>query len=154
MRKLAVLLLAAACVFAANAADVERTESVLDKRVTELTQDLRCLVCQNQSIADSQAPLAIDLKNQVREKMEKGMTDRQIVDYMVERYGDFVLYRPPVNAATVALWFGPAALLALGLIMLFRHLARRRKEQPDAPLSEAEHERARALLGTTDKDSA
>ncbi len=154
MRRLVAVSLLAACVFAANAADVERTESTLDKRVTELTQDLRCLVCQNQSIADSQAPLAIDLKNQVREKMEKGMSDKQIVDYMVERYGDFVLYRPPVNAATVALWFGPAALLALGLFMLFRHLARRRKEQSDAPLSEAEHERARALLGTTDKDSA
>jgi len=154
MLRLMTLLLIGACVFGANAAEVERAESALDKRVTELTQDLRCLVCQNQSIADSQAPLAIDLKNQVREKMAKGMSDKQIVDYMVERYGDFVLYRPPVNAATVALWFGPAALLVLGLIMLFRNLARRRREQPDAPLSEAEHERARALLGTNDKDSA
>ena len=151
---LAALALVAACVLGANAAEVARSESALDKRVTELSQSLRCLVCQNQSIADSQAPLAIDLKNQVREKMEKGMSNDQIVDYMVERYGEFVLYRPPVNAATLVLWVGPAALLVLGLIMLFRHLARRRREQPDAPLSEAEHERARALLGTTDKDSA
>ena len=135
----------------ALAAESLPTESALEKHVAALTQDLRCLVCQNQTIADSQAPLAIDLKNQVREKIEQGLTDQQILDYMVQRYGDFVLYRPPVKATTIALWFGPAALLLLGLIMLFRHLARRRRE-PDAPLSDAERERARALFGATDKE--
>ena len=140
----------------AHAADALPTESALDKRVTALAQDLRCLVCQNQTIADSQAPLAIDLKNQIREKIAQGMSNEQIIDYMVQRYGDFVLYRPPVKAATLGLWFGPAALLILGLVVLFRYLARRRREQPtDAPLTAAEHKRAQALLGTTatDKES-
>src|SRR3990170_6674967 len=138
----------------ARAAESLTTESALEKRVTTLAQDLRCLVCQNQTIADSQAPLAIDLKNQIREKIAQGMSNDQIIDYMVQRYGDFVLYRRPVKAATLGLWFGPAAILLLGLIVLFRYLARRRREQPaDVPLTDAESERARALLGTTDKDS-
>ena len=138
----------------ARAAESLTTESALEKRVTTLAQDLRCLVCQNQTIADSNAPLAIDLKNQIREKIGQGMSNDQIVDYMVQRYGDFVLYRPPVKATTIALWFGPAAILLLGLVVLFRYLARRRREQPaDVSLTDAESERARALLGTTDKDS-
>ena len=130
------------------------SESTLEKRVTALSQDLRCLVCQNQTIADSQAPLAIDLKNQIREKIDQGMSNDQIIDYMVQRYGDFVLYRPPVKATTVLLWFGPITLLVVGVFVLFRYLARRRREQPaDAPLTEAELERARSLLGTTDKEN-
>ena len=160
MRNLILLALIAIVTFGtlgttgAHAADALPTESALDKRVTALSQDLRCLVCQNQTIADSQAPLAIDLKNQIREKIDQGMSNDQIIDYMVQRYGDFVLYRPPVKAATLALWFGPAALLVLGLIVLFRHLARRRRQQPtDAPLTDAEHKRAQALLGMTDKES-
>jgi len=129
------------------------TESEIEKRVTALAQNLRCLVCQNQTIADSHAALAIDLKNQIREKLGQGMSDDQIVDYMVKRYGDFVLYRPPVKATTLALWFGPAAILLLGLFMLFRYLARRRSEQAaDAPLTDAERERAEALLGTSERD--
>ena len=136
----------------AGAAESLTTEPELEKRVTALAQNLRCLVCQNQTIADSNAPLAIDLKNQIREKIGQGMSNDQIMDYMVQRYGDFVLYRPPVKSTTLALWFGPAAILLLGLVMLFRYLARRRREQPaDAPLTDAERKRARALLGTTDK---
>jgi len=158
MRKLFALVVITLCSavwsLGANAADALPTESALDKRVTALSQDLRCLVCQNQTIADSQAPLAIDLKNQIREKIGQGMSNDQIIDYMVQRYGDFVLYRPPVKAATLALWFGPAAILLLGLFMLFRYLARRRREQPaDAPLTDAEHKRAQALLGMADKES-
>ena len=158
MRKLFALVVITLCSavwsLGANAADALPTESALDKRVTALSQDLRCLVCQNQTIADSQAPLAIDLKNQIREKIGQGMSNDQIIDYMVQRYGDFVLYRPPVKAATLALWFGPAAILLLGLFMLFRYLARRRREQPaDTPLTDAEHKRAQALLGMTDKES-
>lgn len=130
------------------------TETELDKRVTALAQNLRCLVCQNQTIADSHAALAVDLKNQIREKLGQGMSDDQILDYMVKRYGDFVLYRPPMKATTLALWFGPAAILLLGLFMLFRYLARRRSEHPaDAPLTDAERERAEALLGMSEKDS-
>ena len=129
-------------------------DPALTRRIDDLSQTLRCLVCQNQTIADSQAPLAIDLKNQIREKVEQGQSNDQIIDYMVQRYGDFVLYRPPLKAITLALWFGPAALLIVGFFVLFRHLARRRKERPvDAPLTDAERKRAHALLGMTDKES-
>ena len=76
-----------------------------------LAAELRCLVCQNQTLADSNAPLAEDLRNQVREKMRRGASDSEIVDYMVARYGDFVLYRPPLKLTTLLLWFGPLLLL-------------------------------------------
>jgi cytochrome c-type biogenesis protein CcmH len=139
---------------AANAADMALADPAVGKRVEELSQNLRCLVCQNQTIADSQAPLAIDLKNQIREKIDQGQSNEQIIDYMVQRYGDFVLYRPPVRAATLLLWFGPAALLILGIFVLFRYLAGRRKERPtDVPLTDAERKRAHALLGMSDKES-
>jgi len=151
MRSLAALVVALLA-FAAHAAAPQASDAALDKRVAALTQDLRCLVCQNQTIADSQAPLAIDLKNQVIEKIKQGASDQEIVDYMVNRYGDFVLYRPPLKAATLALWFGPAALFVLALFVLFRNLARRRREAPDAPLSEAERKRAEALLGKNEKE--
>lgn len=154
MRNLLLALILAATTFAGQAAETPVNESAVEKRVTALSQELRCLVCQNQTIADSQAGLAVDLKNQIREKIAQGMSDSQIVDYMVERYGDFVLYRPPVKATTMLLWFGPITLLVVGVFVLFRYLARRRKEQPaDVPLTDAEQKRARALLGMTDKES-
>ena len=123
-------------------------DPALEKRVTALAEELRCLVCQNQSLADSNADLAIDLKNQVREKIKQGMTDKQIVAYMVERYGDFVLYRPPVKATTFLLWFGPFLLLAGGLGALFYRLSR--PQTPQAQLSESDRARAAALLGRSD----
>jgi cytochrome c-type biogenesis protein CcmH len=115
-----------------------------DRRVTALANELRCLVCQNQTIADSQAPLAVDLRNQIREQLKSGASEREVKDYMVARYGDFVLYRPPLKARTLALWLGPFVLLALGLWMFFRLVARRRVPEPQ--LSEAERERAAKLL--------
>jgi len=118
----------------------------LEKRVMTLAEELRCLVCQNQTIADSNAPLAVDLREQVREKIRKGESDAEIIDYMVQRYGDFVRYRPPVKAATLLLWFGPIVLLIVGLFVLVRRLRAPRAE-PMAPLSEAERARATALLG-------
>ena len=117
----------------------------LDKRVGALAEELRCLVCQNQTLADSNAPLAMDLRNQIREKMQQGASERDIVDYMVSRYGDFVLYRPPFKATTVLLWTGPALLMIAGLAVLFFRLARRRAE-PKTELSNEEHARAAALL--------
>ena len=117
----------------------------LEERVTALASELRCLVCQNQTLADSNAPLAIDLRNQIREKMQQGASERDIVDYMVSRYGDFVLYRPPFKATTVLLWAGPALLMIAGLATLFFRLARRRAE-PKAELSDEERARAAALL--------
>jgi cytochrome c-type biogenesis protein CcmH len=119
-------------------------DPALERRVTELGNELRCLVCQNQTIADSQAPLAVDLRNQIREQLKGGKSEREIKDYMVARYGDFVLYRPPLKASTVALWIGPFVLLVLGAWLLYRRVARRRAPEPQ--LSEAERERAAKLL--------
>ncbi|MDA1118262.1 MAG: cytochrome c-type biogenesis protein CcmH [Proteobacteria bacterium] len=119
-------------------------DPVLDKRVAGLAQELRCLVCQNQTIADSNAPLAVDLRNQIREQLQGGASERDVIDYMVARYGDFVLYRPPFKATTLALWLGPFALLALGALLLYRRIRRRRLPEPQ--LTEAERARAAQLL--------
>lgn len=116
------------------------------ERSANLAAQLRCLVCQNQSIADSSAPLAVDLRQQIDEQIAAGRGDSQIIDFMVERYGDFVLYRPPLKTSTVVLWFGPALLLLIGVVSL-RRLVRRQSIEPlAAPLSASEHARARALL--------
>ncbi len=117
----------------------------------DLASKLRCLVCQNQTIADSSAGLAVDLRNQIREQLGKGESESQILDYMVARYGDFVLYQPPFKASTVLLWLGPLILLLGGLFGLYRVLSRRRAAA-SPELTDAEHERARALLeGRIDK---
>jgi cytochrome c-type biogenesis protein CcmH len=117
---------------------------VLDERVKDIAHELRCLVCQNQTIADSNAPLAVDLRNQIREQLAAGKSERDVIDFMVARYGDFVLYRPPFKAATLALWLGPFLLLALGSWIFYRRVARRRTAGPQ--LSAAEHARAAKLL--------
>ena len=128
----------------ANEAKSVAANPALEKHVMAIAEELRCLVCQNQTIADSSAPLAVDLKNQVREKIEQGMSDKDILDYMVQRYGDFVLYRPPVKVTTWLLWFGPFVLLIGGIVFLGLKLSRRRT-QPDA-LPESEMQRAAELL--------
>jgi cytochrome c-type biogenesis protein CcmH len=115
----------------------------LERRVTSLAHELRCLVCQNQTIADSNAPLAQDLRNQIREQLQDGKSEREVIDFMVARYGDFVLYRPPFKAATAALWTGPFVLLALGAWLLVRRV---RKRAPPPELTEAERRRAAQLL--------
>ena len=117
------------------------------RRAVRLEQQLRCLVCQNQTIADSNAALAVDLRAQIREQIAQGRSDRDIVDYMVQRYGDFVLYNPPFKTTTALLWLGPALLLLIGAAALGRNLARRRERQLAQPLTHAESARARALLG-------
>ena len=104
----------------------------LEARMMALSTELRCLVCQNQTIADSHADLAVDLRQQIREMLEKGQNERQIRDYMTERYGDFVLYRPPFQATTALLWIGPAALLVLALGALIIVLRRRQRLGADA----------------------
>lgn len=147
MRKLLVLVLSVLVVNAAYAADSTPAadDPVLEKRVMVLAENLRCLVCQNQTIADSPAELALDLKKQIREKMKQGMSDRDIIDYMVARYGDFVLYRPPLKGTTILLWFGPLLFLAAGLAALFYRLVRRRKNV-GTELSDADRAHAAALL--------
>ena len=125
---------------AASAAD----DPALEKRVLDLSSELRCLVCQNQTLADSNAPLAVDLRNQIREQLKRGAAEREVIDFLVARYGDFVLYRPPLKAATALLWAGPFVFLALGIWFLFRRIARRRVVEP--ALSAAERSRAAKLL--------
>ncbi|HSG77570.1 MAG TPA: cytochrome c-type biogenesis protein [Burkholderiales bacterium] len=134
-----LLLLAMIAGLAAAQAD-----PALEKRVAGLAHELRCLVCQNQTLAESNAPLAVDLRNQIREQLKGGASEQDVIDFMVARYGDFVLYRPPLKASTLALWAGPFLLLALGVIVLVRRLRRRRAPAPQ--LSDAERARAEKLL--------
>jgi cytochrome c-type biogenesis protein CcmH len=140
-----VLLAFAAAPLAAKEAAPAAADPVLEKRVMALAEELRCLVCQNQTLAESNAPLAEDLRNQLRERMRRGDSDKQVVDFLVERYGDFVLYRPPLKAATVLLWFGPLLLLAVGFAVLLRRL-RRLRGAGDGAVSDADRSRAAELL--------
>jgi len=149
LRLLALLLLAIATAAApAKEAAPAAQDPVLEKRVMTLAEELRCLVCQNQTLADSNAPLAEDLRNQIRERMREGNSDVQVVDYLVARYGDFVLYRPPLKATTVLLWFGPLLLLAAGFAVLLRRLLRRRSMEV-AEMTAADRKRAAELLAGT-----
>jgi len=107
-------------------------DPVLESRVQALSEQLRCLVCQNQTLADSHAPLAQDLKSVVRDQLRAGRDEAQVIDYMTQRYGDFVLYRPPWRAATALLWLGPALLALAGLAVAWRHLGRAGRATPSA----------------------
>jgi cytochrome c-type biogenesis protein CcmH len=136
----AALLLGAAATAAAPAIDLA-SDPMLEARVQALSAELRCLVCQNQSLADSHADLALQLKGQVREQLRAGRHEDEVIAYMTSRYGDFVLYRPPLKATTVLLWAGPALLLALGVLLLLRGL--RGAASPTGPVDGV---RADALL--------
>lgn len=148
MRKLfALMMLIVGFSFAVHAADAQPVsdDPVLEAKVQSLSEMLRCLVCQNQNLADSHADLAIDLKNQVRDMLRKGKTEKEVIDYMVERYGDFVLYRPPLKTTTWLLWGGPFLLLFGGLAGLFIILGRRRSHEM-ALLSDDQRTAASRLL--------
>lgn len=121
----------------------------MEERYRQLINELRCLVCQNQNLADSNAELAQDLRRKTYEMITAGKTDKEIIDYMVARYGDFVLYRPPLNATTGLLWFGPFLIFIVAFILLTR-LLRRRAKQAAVELSEQDRVRARELLGEDD----
>ena len=144
--------------FASTASAVDSaTEAALaadpgaEKRLQHLSEELRCLVCQNQTIADSNAELAQDLRREIRGMIGDGKSDKEIIDFMVVRYGDFVLYRPPVKGITLLLWGGPVALMLLGLVVLLRYLRRRAaRVADDAPLSADEAGRAEALLNESE----
>jgi cytochrome c-type biogenesis protein CcmH len=112
-----------------NAAD----DAALDERVKQVASQLRCLVCQNQTIADSDAELALDLRRQVREKLVQGATEQEVREFMVKRYGDFVLYDPPLKGTTWLLWFGPLVLLAAGLGLFAVQLQRRKLNEGIEP---------------------
>ena len=154
MRRLVAAVLTAWS-FAAfgQAAEVAHPDPVVEERLRTLSEELRCLVCQNQTIADSSAPLALDLRNQIRSQIAAGASDAQIREYMVDRYGDFVLYRPPLKATTVLLWTGPFLLLAAGIVVFVRVMRRERREAGGAPVrTDAEAARIAALLETEGND--
>ena len=121
-------------------------DPVAEMRLKHLAVELRCLVCQNQTLADSNAPLAEDLRREVREMIAKNMSDQEIIDFLVQRYGDFVLYRPPVRATTALLWIGPFLLLLGGGVALVLVLKRRRQTIVDAPVTDEELKRVEQLL--------
>lgn len=133
---------------AAHEASPTAFDPMAHERVVEVSEQLRCLVCQNQSIADSNAELAVDLRNQVVEQVRAGKTNEEIIDYMVDRYGDFVLYNPPFKMSTLVLWLGPVALLVVGLIAFYVNLRRRRSvaERTTVNLTADEQSRADDLL--------
>ena len=126
-RAIAAALLALAPFVAwPQAEEVAHPDAATEQRLKDLADELRCLVCQNQTIADSNAPLALDLRNQIRTQIAQGRSDDQIRSYMVERYGDFVLYKPPFKASTLVLWLGPLMLLVAGAGVFWTVVARRR----------------------------
>lgn len=140
---MARLLLALALLASLAAHARPADEALLDQRTAAVARELRCLVCQNQTIEDSQAELALDLRRQVRDMLRAGRSEQEVLRFMTERYGDFVVYRPPLRASTVLLWFGPAALLLAGGVALVRRI---RAQRPEAPLGGYERARAAELL--------
>lgn len=118
----------------------------VEQRMIAITSELRCLVCQNESLAGSQADLAKDLREEVRQLIKAGKSDEEVREFLVSRYGDFVLYRPRIAPITYLLWGGPFLLLAVGVIVLIRYLRRRERILPTPQLTEEERRRAQALL--------
>ena len=157
MKRIALsLLLLAGVAFStiAQTAQPAVADPVLEERVMNMARELRCLVCQNETLADSRADLAIDLRNQIREQMKAGKSDKEIIAFMTERYGKFILFRPPVDPTTYLLWFGPFVLLLGGLLFLFRYVKQRRVLILEQPLSDDERRRAETLLKTSGKETA
>lgn len=130
-RWLAFVLCALLGVAQAKEAAPAAADPVLEARMQKIAVELRCLVCQNQTIADSPAGLSDDLRREIREQLQRGASDEQVVQYMTDRYGDFILYRPPVKGSTMALWVGPLVLLVLGVAVLVIALRRRARLAPD-----------------------
>ncbi len=128
-------------------------DPVAEARLKHLAVELRCLVCQNQTLADSNAPLAEDLRREVREMIAKDMSDKEIIEFLVARYGDFVLYRPPFKATTTLLWAGPFVLLTVGATALVMTLRRRARTVVDVPVTDEEHRRVEQLLAEGGKRS-
>ena len=145
-----LLLIATSWHVVAQQARPMAEDPALEERLMNLSRELRCLVCQNETLADSRADLAVDLRNEIREQMKAGKTDQEIIAFLTARYGDFVLYRPPVKASTYFLWFGPFVLLLGGLFLLFRYLKQRRQLITEHPLSADQRRDVEALLQTPD----
>lgn len=130
----------------AKEAEFANGDPVMNQRVMEISAELRCLVCQGQSLADSHSDFAVDMRNQIQEMMEAGKSNREVINFLVERYGETIRYRPTLNATTALLWFGPALLLATGIGVLYFNVLRRKKQIQDQPLSAEEQRRAEEML--------
>lgn len=155
-RLFALLLLCLCSSFAmAQVQEEERPsdDPVIEARLAKLSKELRCLQCQNQTLADSPAGLAADLRREIREQMKAGKSDQEIVAFLTQRYGDFILYRPRVTYTTYLLWFGPFVLLLGGLYVLFHYIRQRRDLIPEQPLSASDRRRAEELLATSGKET-
>jgi cytochrome c-type biogenesis protein CcmH len=149
----AALALLAVVAIAKEAAP-EAADPALEARMTRITSELRCLVCQNQTIADSNAELAADLRRETRELLKQGKSDAEVVDYMTARYGDFVLYRPPLRATTILLWFGPATMLVVGAGVLFIVVRRRSRMAAEAFEPDEDDEPAEGAPADLHNDAA
>lgn len=151
---IAALLLALSGAAFGQADEVANPDPVVEQRLKNLGEELRCLVCQNQTIADSNAPLALDLRNQIRTQVSQGKSDDEIRAYMTERYGDFVLYKPPFKATTAILWVGPFALVALGLFVFLFVVRRRRPRPAAAEVPQEQRAQIEALLDESGRAEA
>ena len=143
---LLLLLSCMAFTLATGVAQSTAEDPAMEARLRNLSQELRCLVCQNETLADSRADLADDLRREIREQMKAGKSDQEIIAFLTQRYGDFVLYRPRVRPVTYLLWFGPFVLLVGGMLVLYRYVKQRRDSISEKPLTAAERRRAEDLL--------
>jgi cytochrome c-type biogenesis protein CcmH len=156
MNRILILIFALVFAGAAIAKEAQPNEDPqIEARMKTLTEQLRCLVCQNETLADSRAELAEDLRKEIRAQIRAGKSDKEIITFLTDRYGQFILYRPQVTPITYLLWFGPFVLLIGGLLVLFRYIGRRRDSIQDSPLSSDDRKRAAELLAArTGKESA
>ena len=141
---IAIVLVFASVSLAKEAQPAE--DAQIEQRMKALTEQLRCLVCQNETLADSRADLAEDLRREIRKEIKDGKSDQEIIAFLTQRYGDFILYNPPVKSTTYLLWFGPFVVLLAGIAVLYRYLGLRKKMISDRPLTTAERKQAEELL--------
>jgi cytochrome c-type biogenesis protein CcmH len=157
-RLLALLLLLLLPSFAAMAQvqteDQPSDDPIIEQRLAKLSHELRCLQCQNQTLADSPSDLAADLRREIRAQMKAGKSDQEIIAFLTQRYGQFILYRPRVTPLTYLLWFGPFVLLLAGLLVLFRYIKQRRDQITEQPLTAEERRRAEEMLTSSRKETA
>jgi cytochrome c-type biogenesis protein CcmH len=145
---LLICLLTSVIVAQVQEEEIPSDDPVIEQRLANLSKQLRCLQCQNQTLADSPAGLAADLRREIRVQMKAGKSDQEIIAFLTQRYGDFILYKPRVTFTTYLLWFGPFVLLLGGLYVLFRYIKQRRDLITEKPLSADEHRRAEELLAS------
>jgi cytochrome c-type biogenesis protein CcmH len=150
MTRLRMIPLLLLCFFTAMPVNAQPVtdDAVVEQRLANLTEELRCLQCQNETLAESRAGLAEDLRREIREQIKAGKSDKEIITFLTERYGQFILYRPQVTPVTYFLWFGPFVLLLAGLAVLFHYIRQRRDLIKEQPLSADEHRRAEELLAS------